>query len=95
MKINEKLIFIIRATDHKRGKRSTQPDEEHTKARLVFAQEEIIQMFLPQGLPEERPRNLLKRVRGALARNPRWTAQDWEPISRTHVNRAWQALKKP
>ena len=42
MKINEKGIFIIRATDHKHGKRSTQPNKdqpkkEHTKARLVFA----------------------------------------------------------
>jgi hypothetical protein len=96
MKINERGIFIIRATDHKHGKRSTRPDKEHTKARLVFVQEAIIQMFpLPQGLPAKRPRNLLKRVRKALAQNPEWTAQDWEkPISRTHVKRAWEALQK-
>ena len=99
VKINEKGIFIIRATDHKHGKRSTQPNKdqpkkEHTKARLVFAQEAIVQMF-SQGLPAERPRDLLKKVRKALAQNPEWTAQVWEkPISRTHVKRAWKALQK-
>jgi hypothetical protein len=102
MKSNERGIFIIRAVDHKRGKRSTQPNKdqlkkEHTKARLVFAQEAIIQKFfsLPQGLPAKRPRDLLKRVREALAQNPEWTKQNWEkPISRTHVKRAWEALQK-
>jgi hypothetical protein len=93
MKINSRRVFIIRAVDHKRGKRSTRPDKEHTKARLVFAQEAIIQMF--SELPAERPRNLLRRVREALAQNPKWTDQDWEkPISRTHVKRAWEALQK-
>jgi hypothetical protein len=93
MKINPRGVNIIRAVGHKRGRRSTRPDKDHTKARLVFYQEAIIQMF-PE-LPEKRPRNLVKWVREALAKNPEWTAQLWEePISPTHVKRAWEALQK-
>jgi hypothetical protein len=104
VKVNEKGIFIIRAVRHKRGIRSTQPDKEHeqapdkpkrTKARLVFAQEAIVQI-VPFGIMGAKPpRDLLKRVREALKQNPEWTAQDWEPISRTHVKRAWKLLQKP
>jgi integrase len=94
-KIDERGILIIRATDHKHGIRSTQPDARHnTKARIVFAQEEIIRRF-PRGLPEKRPRNLTKDVRARLAQNSEWLFQGYEPISRRTVNRAWRELQKP
>jgi hypothetical protein len=83
---------VLRATRHKHGVRATQPDPNHTKARIVFAQEEIVRMF-PRAPPEKRPRDLLKRVRAALARNPEWVRQGYERISRRTVMRAW-ALQK-
>ena len=95
VKVNEKGIFIIRATDHKHGVRSTQPDpKRHTKAQIVFVQEEIIRMF-PEGLPEKRPRHLARDVRKRLAQNSEWLVLEYAPISRRTVNRAWQLLLKP
>jgi hypothetical protein len=83
----------IRATQHKHGVRVTQPDPNHIKARIVFAQEEIVRMF-PRGLPEKRPRDLPKRVRAALAWDPEWVRLDYKPISRRTVMRAWRELQK-
>jgi hypothetical protein len=88
------FAHVIRAGRHKRGIRSTQPDDEHTKARFVFAEEVLVEMF-PNGLPAKRPRDLLGRVRAALARNSKWTDLDYGPISRRHVKRAWEKLKIP
>jgi hypothetical protein len=90
---------VIRATRHKRGVRNTLTPKElkelgRTQARLVFAQVEIIGLF-PHGLPEKRPRDLVKKVRAALAHNDAWQRQGYEPISRRTVNRAWGELLKP
>jgi hypothetical protein len=90
------FAHVLRASGHKRGIRAAQPksDDEHTRARLLFAQEEIVHRF-PQGLPEKRPRDLLRIVRAGLAQNPEWRRQGWEPISRRTVKRAWEGMKKP
>jgi hypothetical protein len=82
---------VIRATRHRRGTRSTQPDDRHTKARLVFIQEVLIPMF-PRVPPKRRPRGLLTKVHDALAQNPEWVKQEWEPISDAHLKRAWKAF---
>jgi hypothetical protein len=87
------FAHVIRAVGHKRITRSSQPDDEHTKARLVFVQEVIVPMF-PNGLPEKRPRDLVRKVAAALARNPKWTNQDWETVSRHTVIRAWEMLSQ-
>ena len=87
---------VIRAADHKRGKgkRSTQPDSDHTKARIVFAQQEMVRLF-PLGLLEKRPRDLVIKVRRGLAKNQEWLDQGYEQISRRTVMRAWRELQRP
>jgi hypothetical protein len=84
----------IRAVKHKRGVRPTQARPGHTQARREFAQAEIINRF-PRGLPEKRPRDLVRNVRAALARNPKWQALGYEEMSRRTIMRAWEELQKP
>jgi hypothetical protein len=88
------FAHVLRAAQHKHGVRPTQARPGHSQARIEFAQTEIIKLF-PCGLPEKRPRDLVKNVRKALAENSDWQRQGYEPISRRTVKRAWQELLKP
>ena len=88
------FAHVLRAVRHKHGVRPTQARPGHSQARIEFAQAEIITLF-PRGLPEKRPRDLVRNVRNALAQNPDWQRQGYEPISLRTVKRAWRELLKP
>jgi hypothetical protein len=95
------FAHVLRAAWHKHGVRPTSAPinastgaPNHSRARIEFAQAEMTKLF-PRGLPEKRPRDLLRKVREALAQNPDWQRQGYKPISRRTVKRAWRELLKP